>query len=105
MSTKTFYCEKCMRLTEGCCPICGKGNLPLVQADDFVYLTEIQYIWLPQFIELLDDNNITHYEKPLYGAGLSSQLGISTEVYELFIPYSQYTTAKTIINDFFNENV
>lgn len=98
-----MYCPNCNRLTKNKkCPICGSRDLREPIPTDYCFLTDKELIWATALEDLLKDNDIPYVTKNTLGAGLAAKIGPALERKQFFVPYSHYSTAKALEEDFFS---
>ena len=98
------YCEACSLLTEQSrCPRCGSRTLRAPLDNDYCFLTEKELIWSTAMETLLTDNDILWVTKQALGAGLTSKIGSMQERTRFYVPYSQFSAARRLDEEFFSE--
>ena len=68
--------------------------------DEFVVLTEKEYMWTEMLMEVLRDNDIPCLSKAVYGAGLTMKTG-RQEFYQIFVPTDKLAEATDLLNQLF----
>ena len=98
-----MYCPNCNRLSdEKRCPICGSRDLRDPISTDYCFLVDKKVIWATALEDLLKDNGIPYVTENTLGAGLAAKIGPALERKQFFVPYSHYSTAKALEEDFFS---
>lgn len=99
-----LYCENCMYLApDAACPSCGRKKLREPRDSDPVYLITKDAIIAASIEDILIQNGIPCLKKGLIGAGITSRIGFTNEVYRFFVPFGAYGKAKELLDNFFDE--
>jgi len=94
-----LFCEKCNRLADGVCPVCGNKKLREVQGDDFCYFTTVTEWQVKYFEETLKSNGIPVASQ---GEGVSVWTRLSTH-YKVFVPYECFEKTREIYRILFGQ--
>ena len=70
--------------------------------DEYVLLTEKEEMWAKMLMEVLEDNEIPHAAKPVYGAGLVIRAGMQERL-EVYVPKEYFEQAKALADALFSE--
>jgi hypothetical protein len=98
------YCENCMLLTgEDVCPRCRRKKLRPPKDDDFCFLADKEMIWGGMLADVLKQKGIPYYERSVLGAGLATETGFALERYRYYVPFSQLSEAREIVEELFGE--
>ena len=101
-----LYCEKCMLLApDNVCSSCKNRNVRDVKENDPVYLTTKDAIWSGVIEDMLTKNNIPYLKNGFFGAGITSTMGYSMEMYKFFVPFGAYKKSKELLSDAFIDEV
>ena len=100
-----MYCPNCNILTnEEKCPVCKGAYLRDPDPEDYCFLVEKELIWASSLEDLLKDNGIPCVTRNVLGAGLAAKIGSAMERKRFFVPYSHYSTAKELAEEFFTSD-
>ena len=98
------YCEHCMLLTPSDqCPTCGASSLTAPKEDQPCFLIEKDALWSGMLADVLEQNNITFQQKPLFDAVIAVIVGPAMERYRFYVPFSFYPAAQEIVEELFGE--
>lgn len=67
-----------------------------------ILLMETEEIWAKMLMEVLEDNEIPHAAKPVYGAGLVIRTGMQERL-EVYVPKDYFEQAKNLADALFSE--
>jgi len=84
------------------CPQCNKKLID-PKDNDPVFLIQKNVPWSGILEEAMTDNNIRFYKKETYEGGLSAVFGYVSEVFDFYVPFSDYKRAKQLTEDIFSE--
>jgi hypothetical protein len=90
-------------VSENACPNCGNEKIKKAQNNDPVYIITKDAIMAASIEDILNENDIPFLKKGLVGAGITSRIGFTKEIYEFFVPYSAYGKAKELLYNFFDK--
>ena len=69
---------------------------------NYELLLETEEMWAKMLMEVLDDNEIPHAAKPVYGAGLVIRAGMQERL-EVYVPKKYFEQAKALADALFSE--
>ena len=69
---------------------------------NYELLLETEEMWAKMLMEVLDDNEIPHAAKPVYGAGLVIRAGMQERL-EVYVPKEYFEQAKALADALFSE--
>lgn len=99
-----MYCEKCFVVYESeRCPICGSRRGRESAPDDFCLLTEKDVFWGGMLEDVLKQNGIPYFTKHMWGAGMTVRMGYLLENVSFFVPMSQLSQARQLVEELFSE--
>ena len=100
-----MICAKCRVLCRNVCPICGKSkHLGMPEANDPVFLMTLSNLKAMFVDPILDDNRVVYKRIGTLGAGLTARWGTACEMYRYYVPYSEYESAREVIESIFIED-
>jgi hypothetical protein len=67
-----------------------------------ILLMETEEMWAKMLMEVLEDNEIPHAAKPVYGAGLVIRAGMQERL-EIYVPEEYFGQAKALADALFSE--
>lgn len=92
------FCENCNVATEDeYCPLCGTKRLRQIEADDFCLLTQLKSGQSQELLNLLEANGVPFSKMP-YGSGVESNFGLPLADFRIYVPYSSFERARSILN-------
>lgn len=95
--TDMNYCETCMALVEGGCPLDGH-SVRTPQPNDPVLLLKAGSLQAGMMEELLHRAAIPVMKKGRLGAGMTAWAGSMLEELSLFVPWGAYEQAKELVD-------
>ena len=69
---------------------------------NYELLLETEEMWAKMLMEVLEDNEIPHAAKPVYGAGLVIRAGMQERL-EVYVPEEYFEQAKALADALFSE--
>lgn len=98
-----MYCERCSVVFEGhVCPQCGSKKVRAEVGADYCFLIEKEMIWGEMLAEVLRQNSIPFYQRNVFGAGLTLNVGSYLERYKFFVPYAYLSEAQNLVDVLFS---
>lgn len=96
------YCEACKTAFEGArYPTCGNADARAARDGDECFLTEQDMIFGEMLADVLKQNGVPFYYKPMLGAGLTMKVGLYKERYRFFVPYEHFAQAQQVLDALF----
>lgn len=70
--------------------------------EDYELLIEKEAMWAQLYIQVLEENDISYMTVPVYGAGLTMNVG-GQEVLRIYVPKSVKEKAEKLLQEYFTK--
>lgn len=100
------YCKKCYILCDGSpCPRCGNKFVRPAEQEDYVFLTEREFLWAEMLEGALKEEGIPAVtDDSVVGVWKTKVIGALHERHRIFVPYGSLEKANQIMTEMFDES-
>ncbi len=71
---------------------------------EYIFIAELEYMWAQMLIDVLKDNNIPCFSKPVYGAALTTRIGMPERM-EIYVYKEDGNKAAELYKEVFPEGI
>ena len=71
--------------------------------NEYVLLIEIDELWAKMLIEVLENNNVSYFSQPCYGAGFIVKTGTQNRL-KIYVLSKDFIKAKNLTEQLFGNN-
>lgn len=93
-----MYCESCGRTgaKREDCPVCASRKYRPVRPEDFCFLRETPALQDGLLEEVLKQEKIAYFKRPVLGAVMAATVGRLRERYRFYVRYDHFAVAQDI---------
>ncbi len=94
-----YFCESCEAVmdTQGRCPRCGGKKVRPIEANDPIFLTEMDISWSGTLADIFREEGIPFRMRSMLGTARATYLGKLADIEEFFVRWADYDRAQQFV--------